>query len=159
MLKVPKIFILLTAALALAALPAHAQATIWVATDGIDGAPNTGSESLPFLTIQYAFDQAVSGDTIRVKEGTYNECVFASNPDQVSVHIVADAFLQDPGNPAARELTVIDGTGACAFPFSTVNIGGFVQHIRNGLQTGQPDDHMKAHSLPDRHNDDRSHCE
>jgi hypothetical protein len=135
-LKVPKVLFLLLAALALASLPAQAQATIWVATDGIDGAPNDGTETLPFASIQFAFDSALDGDTIRVKEGTYNEWVYAANFDQVSVDIVADAFLLDPGNPDSRLLTVIDGTGQVPQQSSVVNIGGFNSSLRGFTITG-----------------------
>jgi hypothetical protein len=79
--------------------------------------------STPFQTIQFAFSQATSGDEIRVLPGTYNECInntaFALGT-QKNLTVIADDWVVN-GN---RNSTVIDGNGACAEPFSVVNLAG-----------------------------------
>ena len=48
-------------------------ATYYVAKTGNDG--NVGSFASPWLTIQYGINQLVTGDTLYVRVGTYNEAV------------------------------------------------------------------------------------
>lgn len=130
---------LLLALAVLACLPAQA-ATIYVAPSPTgSNLTGDGSEGSPFETIQHAFDMAADGDTILVAEGTYNECLLLSGlydgvPNQRSIHILAAAF--DAGDLSTRELTTIDGTGACPAGFSTVNIGGFDSSIEGFTITG-----------------------
>jgi hypothetical protein len=111
------------------------QETYWVATTG-DDLSGDGSEGNPWATIQYAYDQASDGDTIRVMPGTYNECIIAWHPSQRSINIVADAFLLDPGNPDSRLLTVIDGTGVCPTYLSVVNLAGYNSRVEGFTVTG-----------------------
>ena len=91
-----------------------------------NNATGDGSVGAPYATIQFAFTQAITGDTIRVLPGTYNECInntaFAlqSAGGQKDLDVVADDFLVN----GDRTTTVIDGNGACAFPFSAVNLAG-----------------------------------
>jgi hypothetical protein len=87
-----------------------------------------GSEPAPFCTIQGGWNLAAAGELVRVKPGTYNECVFAFDTvNPKNVEIVADAWLQNPPN---NTVTIIDATGApnCTFsgggPASAVNIAG-----------------------------------
>lgn len=54
------------------ALPAHS-ATYYVATNGSDGA--AGTSSAPWRNINYAVPQLRSGDTLILRDGTYNEYV------------------------------------------------------------------------------------
>ncbi len=56
--------------LALAWLPAAAQSTYFVATDGID-APAGGSEAAPWASITYALDSVPAGSLILVEPGLY----------------------------------------------------------------------------------------
>ena len=49
--------------------PAIFAKTIYVSTTGLDS--NTGTISLPYLTITYAVSKSVAGDTIYVRGGTY----------------------------------------------------------------------------------------
>ncbi|MGD9613472.1 MAG: right-handed parallel beta-helix repeat-containing protein, partial [Kiritimatiellia bacterium] len=58
-------------ALAWGARPAAA-ATIFVATDGSD-ATGSGAYAAPFRTLNHALQQAVSGDVVEVRGGTYRE--------------------------------------------------------------------------------------
>jgi len=46
--------------------------TFYVATSGNNA--NPGSQSLPWLTLQYAVDNVNPGDTILVASGTYAGC-------------------------------------------------------------------------------------
>jgi hypothetical protein len=129
---------LLLALAILAALPAGAQIYVAPPPVGSD-LTGDGSAGSPYATIQHAFDMAADGDTILVGEGTYNECLFLSGvydetPNQRSIHVLAEAF--DAGDPSTRELTVIDGTGACPAGYSTINIGGFDSSIEGFTVTG-----------------------
>jgi uncharacterized repeat protein (TIGR01451 family) len=68
------VLLLLTLAVTSGTPTVHAQAgtgIIRVATTGND-APGCGSQANPCRTVQYAVDQALSGEEIRVAEGTYS---------------------------------------------------------------------------------------
>jgi uncharacterized repeat protein (TIGR01451 family) len=68
------VLLLLALAVTSGTPPVHAQAgtgIIRVATTGND-APGCGSQANPCRTVQYAVDQALSGEEIRVAEGTYS---------------------------------------------------------------------------------------
>lgn len=102
----------------LVALPARS-ATIYVATatDSPPGADTAGcgATTAPCATIQFAYDvRAVANDEIRVKPGTYSECVLAFPPNTSDppkpVRIVAEAWLAPtPSNTT----TILTGAGLC----------------------------------------------
>lgn len=130
--------ILFLAAACVLALPPVLAADIHVATTGSD-LTGDGTPGNPYQTIAFAYEQAADLDTLIVAAGTYNECVFLSGLEnepfeQRSIHVRAEAF--DAGDPSSRALTVIDGTGQCSSPFSTVNIGGAVSSIEGFTITG-----------------------
>ena len=59
-------------------------ANIFVSTTGNDN--NTGTISSPFLTISRAMNNALSGDTIFLREGTYREQIVAyGTPANVTI--------------------------------------------------------------------------
>jgi len=130
------------AALILLALSAPRAATVWV--DAVNGndTTGTGTQASPVQTINQGFQIAQDGDTIRVKAGTYNECVratwFDTNPyEPRSVQIVADAYVNGGDNTA----TIIDGGSACPSGVSVVNLGGINTRlegftIRGGTSSG-----------------------
>ncbi|MFO7657375.1 MAG: DUF6443 domain-containing protein, partial [Bacteroidales bacterium] len=70
----------------------------YVAKNGFDY--NAGTEAKPFATIQKAIDMAVTGNSIKVKEGIYNENIDYKGK---SLKIV--------GSPENPNLTTIDGRG------------------------------------------------
>jgi len=70
----------------------------YVSKNGSDS--NSGTETKPWLTIQFSIEQLSTGDTLLVKAGVYNELIeIISRPD----HLTLKAF---PG-----DTPVIDGTG------------------------------------------------
>ncbi|HJQ99281.1 MAG TPA: right-handed parallel beta-helix repeat-containing protein, partial [Candidatus Polarisedimenticolaceae bacterium] len=89
---------------------ALAATTYYVATNGNDNA-NCGSSASPCRHIQYAIDKSIDGDTVRVKNGTYNECFIV--PTYLSgvlrVTVEADTFATAGTVGGA----ILDGTGAC----------------------------------------------
>ena len=97
--------------------------TIYVAPPPTgDNAMGDGTLAAPYATIQFAFMSAVSGDTIRVLPGTYDECV--NNTAFVfGVHKNLDVVADDWIVNGDRTTTII-GPGTCVFPFSVVNLAG-----------------------------------
>ena len=73
----------------------------FVATNGSNA--NSGTETLPWLTIQYAVDQASAGDTINVKSGVYNELLTFNQSGSAGNYITL--------RNAAGETPIIDGSG------------------------------------------------
>ncbi|MHC4369131.1 MAG: right-handed parallel beta-helix repeat-containing protein, partial [Planctomycetota bacterium] len=73
----------------------------YVATDGRDG--NPGTEQLPWRTVQRAADTLTAGETVYIKEGTYNERIWVRNSGTPGNFI---AFAAYPGHTVT-----IDGTG------------------------------------------------
>ena len=68
-----------------------AQATLFVDDSNCPG-PGTGTSGNPFCRIQAAYAAAASGDEIRVRAGTYLECVrVADSTPQKNVHLFAEA--------------------------------------------------------------------
>ncbi len=76
-------------------------ATYYVETTGSDS--NLGTEAQPWKTIQKAAQTAQAGDTVFIKQGTYNELVTPSNSGTAGNYIT---FKSYPGQNA-----VLDGTG------------------------------------------------
>ncbi len=97
-------------AVALASVGISAAATIYyVATTGTDNA-NCGSSAAPCRHVQYAIDKAAEGDSVRVKNGTYNECIVVPNsPDISKITVEADTFATSNTVGGA----ILDGTGVC----------------------------------------------
>ena len=65
---------------------------------------NPGTLSLPWLTIQHAAETLVAGDTVYIREGTYNEQVFTTQDGNLNDGYIVFSAYQD-------EVPVIDGTG------------------------------------------------
>ena len=61
----------------------HAASTYYVAANGSNS--NPGTESEPFLTIQYGISQMQSGDSLLIKAGTYNEAVTVSGKSGILI--------------------------------------------------------------------------
>ena len=53
------------------AAPQCAATTYYVSTNGVDSNNSAGTQAAPFLTLQKAFNYAVSGDTVTLNNGTY----------------------------------------------------------------------------------------
>jgi len=104
---------------------ALAQATIYVDDSNCPG-PGTGTTGDPYCRIQTAYDAAANGDEVRVRAGSYLECVRAADSvPQKSVHLFAEA---------GPTVTTIDATGkncvsGSGFPTGAVRIGGFASSI------------------------------
>ncbi len=65
---------------------------------------NAGTLNAPWKTIRYAAETAVAGDTVFIRAGIYNECIyFDHSGNETSGYIVFTAY---PG-----EKPIIDGTG------------------------------------------------
>ena len=73
----------------------------YVSTTGNNG--NSGSESQPWRSIQYALDHVNPGDTVNVKSGVYNELVTFNQSGSAGSYIT----LQN----AEGESPIIDGSG------------------------------------------------
>jgi hypothetical protein len=84
--------------------------------------PGTGTSGNPFCSIQNGVDAAAGGDIVRVRPGTYQECINARVPTAKAVAIEAEN--PDPAT------TVIDG--AACFGVSTVVLsdGGRLTGLR-----------------------------
>lgn len=79
-----------------------------VATNGTDS-ENCGASNSPCDTIQWAIDHSSDGDTVRVRNGTYNECIFVELLDGGAVTVETEAFFQSQTLNAAT----IDGVNVC----------------------------------------------
>src|SRR5262245_13349302 len=89
--------------------PATAATTYFVATNGSDTA-NCGPTGSPCRTLQVAIDKTVAGDAVRVRAGTYNECiVVVPGSGAGGIDVVTDAFATNGtvGN------VILDGAGVC----------------------------------------------
>ncbi len=96
----------------------------YVAKNGNDN--NPGTEAQPWRTITKAADTAIAGDTVYVKEGTYNEKILIKNSGRPSNYITFAAY---PGDNVTIDgmgislglrdgLVQIDGSGY-------INLSGF----------------------------------
>ena len=112
----------LAACIGIAAATPGVAGTVYVGLGGSD-VPTCGatSGSGACRTIQYGIGRAVAGDTVRVLQGTYEECVCNGfHPPNCPapgkpLSIVADAF-ETTGDPADRSLTVINAINVCGAP-------------------------------------------
>jgi uncharacterized protein DUF1565 len=97
-------------AAALMSVGATLAATIrYVSTTGVDSG-TCGASSTPCRTIQTAIDLSEDGDTVRVRNGVYNECIGLADPSGVgTVTLETDAFSLN----GALNAATIDGDGIC----------------------------------------------
>ncbi len=77
----------------------------YVAKNGNDS--NSGTETLPWLTVQKAANTLIAGDTVFIKVGTYNERVTVQNSGTENNYIVFTNYHDDE--------VIIDGTGITWF--------------------------------------------
>lgn len=97
------------AASLLAASRAVAATTYYVSLTGTDSA-NCGAASAPCKTIQTTIDKTADGDAVRVRNGTYNECLFVIPGTGVgAITLESESFAQNNVVGGA----VLDGTGVC----------------------------------------------
>jgi len=114
-----------SAALATVTVVSLAQATIYVDNSNCPG-PGTGTSGDPYCRIQTAYAAAANGDQIRVRAGTYLECVRAADSTpQKSVRLFAEA---------GPTMTTIDAAGlncttSAGVPTGAVRISGFASSI------------------------------
>jgi parallel beta-helix repeat protein len=105
-------------------------AEYYVAKNGNNN--NLGTEAQPWVTIQKAADAMVAGDTVYVKEGTYNEMVTAVNSGSPGNYITYQAY---PGNTV-----IIDGQNTryeAIIAKNYIKVSGFIlQNARYGLYAG-----------------------
>lgn len=108
-------------------------ATYYVAKNGNDN--NPGTEAQPWQTIQNAADTLVAGETLYVKEGTYNEKITIKKSGSPGNYIIFAAY---PGHTVT-----IDGTGIAVpvwdalftiYGASYINLSGF--SIKNSKFAG-----------------------
>jgi len=89
---------------------ALAATTFYVATTGTDSA-SCGTSAAPCRHIQFAVSKAAEGDSVRVKNGTYNECfevpIFDSGIRKITVE--SDGFATNGTSGGA----ILDGAGIC----------------------------------------------
>ncbi len=102
-----------------------AQATLFVDHANCPN-PGSGLPGDPYCRIQTAYSAAADGDTIRVRAGTYNECVLASDSiPQKSVHLVAEAGATRP----TIDATGLNCVSSFGIPTGAVRIGGYASSI------------------------------
>lgn len=105
--------------------PASAASVINVATTGTD-TPGCGAAAAPCATIQFAYGEAMPGDTIKVAAGTY---AFATSLviQKADLHLQGnmagvDARTRAPGGPG--ETIIRPGAGSSLFGMWRVNASG-----------------------------------
>ncbi|MCP4667581.1 MAG: hypothetical protein GY849_14590 [Deltaproteobacteria bacterium] len=81
--------------------PDFGPAVYYVSPAGHDA--NPGTETLPWRTIQKAADTLTAGETVYIKNGTYNERVIAQNSGTAGNYITYSAYQ--------GHAPIIDGTG------------------------------------------------
>ena len=88
----------------------------YVSNSGLNS--NIGSESEPFQTIQYGFDQLTPGDSLLVRAGTYFEKLYCnvsgSNGNQIVI-------INYPG-----ESPIVDGTGISGLEMLAINTKSYI---------------------------------
>jgi len=106
------------------AMPAMA-ATTWYVDDDTCPAVGDGSVGTPFCSIQDAIDAAVSGDTINVAAGTYDESVTV---DKALTLLGAKANVDPRGGAWTGDITTINagaGNNGILITASGVTVNGF----------------------------------
>ncbi len=100
-----KIISMLSLALCISLIASTSIAATYYVDKGHSNASdtNSGTEVMPFKTIQQGVNKAVAGDNVYVKSGTYSEKVTIKNSGTASKPITIMAY---PG-----DLPIIDGTG------------------------------------------------
>jgi len=97
---IPMKFIVLLLFLTLL-IPVVSATTRYVATNGNNN--NQGTIDSPYLTIQYGVNQTLSGDTLFVRSGTYNERVVLYNTGSLNNQITISNYT--------GETPILDGSG------------------------------------------------
>jgi hypothetical protein len=112
-------------ALLAGAAPASAASVINVATTGSD-TPGCGAAAAPCATIQFAYGEAASGDTIKVAAGTYTFATLLAI-QKSDLHLQGnmagvDARTRTPGGPG--ETIIRPAAGSSLFGMWRVNASG-----------------------------------
>jgi len=93
---------------------------------------NPGTLELPWLTIQHAAETLLTGDTVYIRAGTYNEHVYTEQNGDASGYIVFSAF--------EGETPIIDGTGVTESQNGIIVDKSYIKliglEIRNWSDTG-----------------------
>jgi hypothetical protein len=102
--------LVLMAGLLADASPAFASGNLYVSATGFNtGGNNCQSQSFPCATISYAESLAISGDTIEVGPGTFNDNIQISGLTGITID----------GAGSANTIVSAGGNGACAFTIET----------------------------------------
>ncbi|MDX2139353.1 MAG: choice-of-anchor Q domain-containing protein [Chloroflexota bacterium] len=142
---------ILLLAIAPLAQPAQAQTgrTFYVAPDGNDS--NPGTEAQPFRTIQRGTDSAVAGDTVLVKNGTYDTIIAQGVAIHMRVSGTANAWITLRAYPGHRPRIVSRADTAILIDGSYIEVSGFeiagnsqgsAQFAGNGITT-----RLRAHHI------------
>ena len=131
------ISIFLISFLAVSVISVRAEAAVYfVAKDGNDA--NNGSETSPWLTIQKAADSLQAGDTVYVKEGTYNEDVIITTSGEKAKRIVFSAGKNQKVTVAAKQYHAFYILGDY-ITISDFNIKGAPKEIYDPNDPNAPD--------------------
>ncbi len=123
----------LTPAPTAASTPALMYNIYYVAKNGNDN--NPGTEQSPWLTITKATNTLVAGDTVYIKEGTYNENVLIKNSGSPGKFITFAAYPGDSVTIDGKGLSVDMHDGLVQIPgLNYINISGL--RVINSKFTG-----------------------
>ena len=107
--------------------------TYYVAKNGNDN--NPGTEQSPWLTITKATNTLAAGDTVYIKEGTYNENVLIKNSGSPGMFITFAAYPGDSVTIDGKGLSVDIHDGLVQIPgLSYINLSGL--RVINSRFTG-----------------------
>lgn len=114
--------------------------------------PTNGSEAAPFCTVQYGISQISGGDTLYVKNGTYDESFTISGPTGTSpARTVISAYpghtpvLQGTSTSAGR--MKITGTAYIDFVGFEITRHNQCLYIDDDAGTGSPADNIRAYNI------------
>jgi hypothetical protein len=150
---------MVAAALVLASSGALAQATYWVATDGIDS-PARGSESQPWATITYALDHVPDASLILVKPGLYTGRIRIRGNFATGVTVRSQVRYQARLRESGTVLTVYDANeiqGIAIEGFDIAHGGPGAAALVVQIQDGDSDTHriaLRDNILHDSYNND-----